>query len=186
MGTAKEPAPARLVIGMLAPHADWFERAEAALRVRYGPIDYGSEILPFHHTTYYEAEFGGQLLRRFVAFRRLIDPGELAAIKTCTNALEQGWAEAGKRRINLDPGYMTLATFVLATTKDHAHRIYLGRGIYGEVTLTYRDGDWRPWPWTYPDYRTEAYLRILRDVRALLARQRREGASGGGGKARDE
>ena len=68
---------------------------------------------------------------------------------------------------------MTLATFVLATTKDHGHRIYLGQGIYGEVTLTYRQHDWRPWPWTYPDYCTEAYRRILREIRALLAQQLR-------------
>jgi len=69
---------------------------------------------------------------------------------------------------------MTLAKFVLATTKDHSHRIYLGQGIYAEVTLTYRDRDWRPWPWTYPDYRSEAYHRILHDIRAVLVQQLRK------------
>jgi hypothetical protein len=173
MGTARKPAPAKLVMAMLATREEWFDRAEGTLQERFGPIDYRSGALPFDHTTYYEAEFGGRLLRRFAAFERLIDPGELAAVKACTNGLEQAWAEAGNRRINLDPGYMSLATFVLATTKDHGHRIYLGQGIYGEVTLTYRDRDWRPWPWTYPDYRSEAYLQILRGIRVLLARQLR-------------
>jgi len=173
MGSAKKPLPAKLIIGMLATREEWFGRAEEALQERFGPIDYRSAVLPFGHTTYYEAEFGGRLLRRFVAFQQLIDPGELATIKAWTNGLEQAWSEAGNRRINLDPGYMSLATFVLATTKDHGHRIYLGQGIYGEVTLTYRDRDWRPWPWTYPDYRSEAYLQILREIRTLLARQLR-------------
>lgn len=173
MGSAKEPPPAKLVMAMLAGREEWFDRAEGALQACFGAIDYRSAVLPFEHTSYYEDEFGERLWRRFAAFEKLIDPGALAAIKARTNALEQEWAEAGKRRINLDPGYMTLATFVLATTKDHGHRIYLGQGIYGEVTLTYRDRDWRPWPWTYPDYRTEAYCQILRDIRALLARQLR-------------
>ncbi len=62
---------------------------------------------------------------------------------------------------------------MLATTKDHAHRIYLGRGIYAEVTLTFLKGAFEPMPWTYPDYRTEAYRRFFEQVRAdLLARQR--------------
>ena len=173
MGTAREPPPARLIVGMLATCREWFERTEAPFQERFGPIDYRSDVLPFDYTSYYQPEFGNQLLRRFVSFQRLIDPGGLAQIKTWTNALEQAWAEAGRRRINLDPGYMTLAAFVLATTKDHGHRIYLGQGIYGEVTLTYRQHDWRPWPWTYPDYCTEAYRRILREIRALLAQQLR-------------
>jgi hypothetical protein len=171
MGSAKGPPPAKLVMAMLATRQEWFDRAEGALQTCFGPIDYRSAVLPFDYTSYYEDEFGGRLLRRFATFEELIDPGELAAIKTRTNTLEQEWAEAGKRCVNLDPGYMTLATFVLATTKDHGHRIYLERGIYGEVTLTYRDRDWRPWPWTYPDYRTGAYLQILREIRALLAQQ---------------
>lgn len=180
MGIPREPAPAKLVMAMLAPQEEWFDRAEGALQKRFGPIDYRSDTLPFGYTTYYAPEFGGGLLRRFAAFERLIDQGQLAAIKTWTNGLEQEWAEAGNRRINLDPGYMTLAKFVLATTKDHSHRVYLGQGIYGEVTLSYRDRDWRPWPWTYPDYRSEAYRRILHEIRALLVqRLRKEGNRSG-------
>jgi len=174
MGVAREPAPAKLVMAMLAPHEGWFDRAEGALRERFGPIDYRSDILAFDFTSYYTPEFGEGLLRRFVAFERLVDPGGLAAVKVLTNDLERAWAEAGSRRINLDPGYMTLAKFVLATTKDHSHRIYLGQGIYAEVTLTYRDRDWRPWPWTYPDYRSEVYRRILHDIRAVLVQQLRK------------
>lgn len=171
MGITREPAPAKLVVAMLAPDEMWFDRAEAALSERFGPIDYRSDTLPFDYTRYYASEFGEKLLRRFAAFARLMDPEGLAAVKVWTGSLEQEWAVAGNRRVNLDPGYMTLAKFVLATTKDHSHRIYLQQGIYAEVTLTYRDKAWQPWPWTYPDYRTEAYRRILQDIRALLAQQ---------------
>jgi hypothetical protein len=61
------------------------------------------------------------------------------------------------RLLNLDPGYLTEAKLVLASTKDHAHRIYLSQGIYAEVTLSYRRGHWRHHDWTYPDYQRSDY-----------------------------
>ena len=85
--------------------------------------------------------------------------------KLITNFIESDLSTGGARRVNLDPGYMDAARVVLASTKDHAHRILLGKGIYGEVTLLYRDGAFRPLPWTYPDYREAATLAFLKGVR---------------------
>lgn len=171
MGTIRTPQPVKLLMPMLSQEATLFDLAERVLSERFGPIDYVSVLLPFAHTTYYQPEFGANLMRKFVAFERLIDPGELAAIKRLTNELELDWGEMGRRRINLDPGYLTQAKLVLATTKNQAHRIYIGQGIYAEVTLIYRDKDFAPLPWTYPDYRSAEYLMILREIRGLLSRQ---------------
>ncbi len=171
MGTIKEPLPVKLVMPMISGYAELFETAAAALVDHFGPIDYRSPILPFAHTTYYEAEFGPDLERCFLSFETLVDPGSLAEIKVLTNTLEGRWQEGGRRRINLDPGYVSLAKLVLATTKNHGHRIYIGQGIYAEVTLTYRNKDYRPLPWTYPDYRAEAYLEILRTIRGIYLSQ---------------
>jgi len=174
MAKLKEPVPVKLVMPMLGCEIRFFELAERVLSDHFGPVDYRSPQLPFHHTTYYEEEFGKGLLRQFITFRRLIDPGRLATIKLLTNGLEQEWSRAGHRRVNLDPGYVSASKLVLATTKKHRHRIYLGEGIYAEVTLTYRDKDYRPWPWTYPDYRSEPYLAILRTIRGIYMAQLRE------------
>lgn len=179
MGQARPPSPVKLVMPMLSAHEELFLQAERTLREHFGAVDYVSERLPFRHTRYYEPEFGPGLRRQFLAFERLIDPGELASIKCLTNELEARWSEGGKRRINLDPGYISLAKLVLATTKNHGHRIYLGQGIYAEVTLTYREGDFRPWPWTYPDYASDAYREILRAIRQIYVQQLRQlGAQG--------
>ena len=48
---------------------------------------------------------------------------------------------------------MTGAKVVLATTKNFDHRIYLGKGIYGDVHLRYRGNKFHFNEWTYPDYR---------------------------------
>jgi hypothetical protein len=167
MGSIRQPVPVKLVIPMLAASPVWFERAQEALIERLGPVDYVSDDLPFRETDYYAAEMGASLLRRFVAFEILIDPGALAGIKRFTNALEEGWSQEGRRSINLDPGYLAAAKLVLATTKDYAHRVYIGEGIYAEVMLFYRGRAFEALPWTYPDYRSAAYHAILADIRAL-------------------
>lgn len=173
MGEIHAPKPVKLIMPMFTGQAALFEVAEQALTAHFGPVDYRSARLLFAHTDYYTPEFGSGLERQFIAFERLIDPGRLAEIKRLTNELEQRWSEAGRRRINLDPGYITEAKLVLATTKDHGHRIYIGQGIYAEVTLTYRDKDFRPWPWTYPDYASEPYLEIMRAIRRIYVAQLR-------------
>lgn len=177
MGRPVLHAPVSLIVGMLSASAETFGRAEAAMSERFGDIARASEIIPFHFTGYYEPEMGANLLRKFLAFERLVDAAELAGIKLWTNALEDRFAAepgiAVRRPINLDPGCVAPSKLVLATTKDHAHRIYLGQGIHAEVTLTFLKGAFEPMPWTYPDYRTEAHRRFFEQVRAdLLARQK--------------
>ncbi|MEA3408181.1 MAG: DUF4416 family protein [Chloroflexota bacterium] len=171
MGEVKKPLPVKLIMPMFSRHEALFQKAEQALSERFGPTDYASSRLPFDHTTYYEKEMGSDLERQFLSFERLIDPGSIASIKAMTNELEEQWSRDGRRRINLDPGYIAPSKLVLATTKNHGHRIYLGQGIYAEVTLIYREGDFRPLPWTYPDYRTEAYREIMRAIREIYMAQ---------------
>jgi len=88
--------------------------------------------------------------------------------KLRTNELERKYSEGGRRKINLDPGYITESNLVLASTKAYNHRIYLKEGIYAEVTLIYRKKTgYEPLPWTYPDYRTRLALDFFGEVRRL-------------------
>ena len=75
------------------------------------------------------------------------------------------------RPINLDVGYVAPAKLVLASMKDFAHRIYLGRGVYAEITLQYRKGRWESLHWTFPDYASRAYDAFLTEVRHRLVRR---------------
>jgi len=175
MGQIKEPKPVKLISSMFTADLELLEVAHNKLSETFGPTDYESDLLPFDHTSYYAAEFGEGLMRKIVAFAELIDPGRLAEIKRLTNELEMGWAKEGKRRINLDPGYVSLAKLVLATTKPRGHRIALAPGLWAELTLWYHQGAFRPLPWTYPDWAGEELTGLLTRLRRRYLWRRKEG-----------
>lgn len=174
MGKITAPRLVKLIVGMLSSHPEIFPQVDSLLSVEFGSLDYISELLPFTHTEYYEEEMGGNLKRRFVSFERLAEPGSLSNVKCFTNRVESRFAVEGKRRVNLDPGYIAASKLVLASTKDYYHRIYLDKGIYAEVTLHYQKGGFLPFPWTYPDYKSEEYRRIFNKIRNLYLKQLKE------------
>jgi hypothetical protein len=140
----------------------------------YGAIVLRSTPMPFTQTTYYEREMGSNLTRLYIAFDPLINIAALATVKHLTNQFEARWTTPqGQRRVNLDPGYLDLAKVVLASTKDHSHRLYIGDGIFAEVTLRYRQHTFQPWEWTYPDYCVPATLTFFQQLRALYRYQLR-------------
>ncbi len=173
MGKIKEPRPVKWIASVFTADEPLLAEARDALASRLGQIDYQSELLPFDHTQYYAREFGAGLVRQIVSFAELAPPQRLAEVKRMTNELEMTWAVGEQRRVNLDPGYISLSKMVLATTKDYSHRIYLGQGIYAEVTLHYRRGAFYPWEWTYPDYASPRYLEIFGQIRDMYVAQLR-------------
>jgi len=175
MGEPTAPSPVKLIAGLLASDEEVIRSALVKLQEGFGHIDLSSETLPFDMTDYYREEMGEGLVRQWVSFSRLIDPAELDEIKRATNDLEHFFATAGRaRRINIDPGYISLGNLVLASTKPSAHRVYLGRGIYAEVTLIWSDGGFKPLEWTYPDYRSDVATEFFGEVRELYRGQLRE------------
>ena len=171
MGLIREREPAKFVASLLTCRLDLLPEVRQALEQALGNIDYVSPSLPFVQTSYYEKEMGSCLQREIVTFAALRDAGDLSTAKRLTNELEQRWAEGGRRRVNIDPGYITLGKFVLATTKDQSHRIYIGQGIFAEVTLRYRNKSFEPWEWTYPDYGSGPYITLLNELRRQYQQQ---------------
>lgn len=171
MGTAADFTPEKLVIGVLASRLGGDGELVTALEGRWGSADLVSEAVAFDFSDYYNREMGTPIRRFFVSFAGLVDPACLARIKLETNAIEDGFREQGRRKVNLDPGLLSLSRFVLATTKESSHRVPLASGIWAEVTLLFEKGSFRPVEWTYPDYRSAGYLAILNSMRALLKEQ---------------
>lgn len=168
MGTIKKERPVKLIVGFIFGQESPLNKAKTYLERRFGRIDFESQAIPFTHTDYYENEFGKNLKRRFVSFKKLISPTDLAKIKIITNRIEKRLSRGTHRLINIDPGYLDLAKLILASTKDYKHRLYLGEGIWAEVTLFYQNKTFKPWEWTYPDYKTAEYIAIFNQIRELL------------------
>jgi len=176
MGKVRIVEPVNLVIFIFSAQLDyWLETVKPDLISLFGPIDYISSELDFEkYTLYYNEEMGSGITGRLISFERLIHPSLLASIKIKTNELELKHAVDGKRRFNLDPGYIHHMQFVLATTKMWSHRIYIGQGIYAEPTLMYINGAWNDYDFTYPNYKEEVYKFELSKIRHLYLEKRKK------------
>ena len=166
MAMAREFQKCALVMGILSTSEDRREEITEILIKNFGPIEQQSPVLDFPYTDYYDSEMGSRPVRYLLLFRNLVDPSTLSDIKTQTNNLEKQFADAnGNRKLNLDPGILSLSNFILATCKDRSHRIPLKDGIYAETTLIYQDHGFQILPWTYADYRSDDIRAILRNFR---------------------
>jgi len=163
--------PAKLFIGFIFSREEIYLKTKSILEKKFGQSDFESQILPFNHTHYYKNEFGADLKRKFISFRRLCKPEKLPYIKIITNKIEIKFSRQDRRQINIDPGILNLSKVILVTTKDYRHRIYLDKGIYAEVTLYYQNKSFQSWEWTYPDYKTQAYMQIFNTIRGIYVQQ---------------
>lgn len=164
----------KLIAALMASDIALMSVIEQRLTAKFGAIERGSDLFPFLYTDYYTPEMGASLQKKFISFVEMIDIARLPEIKNFTNTVEEEYAIENKRRINIDPGYVTHAQMVLATTKDYSHRIYLGQGIYAELTYLCRQKAFHLLEWTYPDYREPFALAFFRKVRETYLQQTRE------------
>ncbi len=178
MALPRDHPPVQLIVAAFGRQLEALVWAREQLEAHFGPVGLVSDDYQFCQTRYYEESMGTQLTKRFYVFDRLVAPNCLPAAKLLANSLEAELAIARKfpepRPLNLDPGTLELGKFMLATTKDQAHRIYLSRGIFAEVTLRFEAGEFVPWPWTYADYREEKVRSFLREARERYRKQLQE------------
>ena len=175
MSHAQPHAPVLRLLTAFSRHAEAIEWARQTTEAAWGPIAIESDRFDHRETSYYDATMGTDLKKCFFAFETLADPAELAEWKLASNQWEIDYRQLGRhpepRPLNVDPGYLTDAKLVLATTKDRDHRIYLRDGIFAEVTLHFHRGRWEPRPWTYPDYQRADYHEFFLRCREYLRRR---------------
>jgi len=179
MGEILQPVPVLPLVAAFSRYPAALQWARDRIEAAWGPIQLASPLFFFEETAYYEPTMGPGIQKCFWALKQRADPGAVVDWKLQANAWEREYAEesghAEPRPLNLDPGYITSSKLVLATTKDHAHRIYLSRGIYAEVTLFYKHRSWQHRDWTFPDYRRADYQQFFSQCRDYLRLCEREG-----------
>lgn len=175
MWEINEPEPVKLIIGILAADQVCLNEAVEVITAEYGEYDLISDVYDFYQTDYYKDQAGENILRQFVSFKELINPGRLASIKHRTNRIEEELAgnldTPLPRPVNLDPGIIEPSKLVLASTKNFSHRIYIGDNMYAELTLSFCKGKWQSFSYTFPDYKEDRYHEFLSKVREKLVEQ---------------
>ncbi|MGE4384506.1 MAG: DUF4416 family protein [Endomicrobiaceae bacterium] len=172
MGQINQVHPAKFFFGLIFNSSVNIEEVYRSLEAEFNnEIDIKSEIIDFSFTRYYNPEMGENLKRQWISFESLLSPDRLAGIKVNTNNLEASISKNENRIINIDPGYITPANVILASTKDFSHRIYLSEGIYAEVTTIYKKGGFVKLPWTYPDYICPAATDFILKARQCLLKK---------------
>lgn len=171
----KFPLVVKPIYGFIYSDEINYNKTKEILIKKLGKIDFESEKIEFNYTSYYNQEMGLPLWRKFISFEKLILPDKFVDLKLFALKLENKFANKENRTVNIDPGYINDAKLVLTTTKDFAHRIYLNKGIFAEVTLVYRNNQFTDLPTTFPDYRTEEYKKIFQQIKTIYHKQIKEG-----------
>ena len=153
------------ITGILFPTEELLQWSINQLSDLWGVPEIVSAPVPFDKTNYYH-DIAPELFRVFACFPGLVDAGGLADWKHEAINIE-ALSRQPVRSVNIDPGYIDGARLILASTKDHAHRIYLRDGIYGEVTMRYRFKKWQSFDYTFPDFASGVYDEFLSQVRKL-------------------
>lgn len=146
-----------LFTGIIFTDRKILESVKKELIKKFSKIDIESEIIDFNFTSYYFSEMGSPLFRQFVSFNELLDPELLPEIKKFTNSMEEKFSKNGKRLVNLDPGYISDANVIIATTKNHYHRVPLSDGIYAHIEYVFKAKRIKCLEWTYPDFKSDEY-----------------------------
>lgn len=176
MGNLHDFEEEKLIIGVIYNDKEVFSSVMNILIDKFGEIDGECEEFSFSRefSDYYDCELGGEGIRKIYSFKRTVDASLQADIKTYTNSIEARFSEDGKRRINLDPGFMNHGRLMLATTKPQGFRIPLHSGIYTELTLYWARGEWHKLPWTYRDYQSKRVQDFLTKTRECYLKERKE------------
>ena len=174
MGVESEFKKVKLFSGVIYRDEGVYEETRKKLEERFSPVDLQAGPFDFDFTTYYNTEMGTPLYRRFISFERLIAPEELPGIKLFTNEVETASAINGNRIINLDPGYLSDANVIIATTKNYYQRVPLTQGIYAHMEYILKGKKLLTLEWTYPDFRTPEYMDFFDRLKLLYKQNLKE------------
>lgn len=167
MSTLKEPKPVKLVFSVIYNQLINTDLIKNRINSVFGEIDFESDQINFEHSDYYAKEMGENLKRKFFSVKKLIKREEIVNLKRLANELEKEHLVDNRRSINIDPGYLSHEHLILATGKGFAHRPYLGKGVYADLTLIYTQNDYQSLDWTYPDYKENEVKKIFKHLRKV-------------------
>ncbi len=174
MAQPEQPLPVKYLIALLYHREEMLAAAKEKLIKLWGAIDFEGADHIFDVTDYYNPEMGAPLWRRLISFGRLYSPTLLVEMKLQCNEIETTLSCEGRRSVNLDAGYLDHNKYLLASAKEAGQKVYLDKGIYADLSGRYREGRYRPFEWSFPDFRDGRYDSELLSIRTLYLKQIKE------------
>ena len=178
MADVQPVSPVKYFIAVLYRDTAHLAKLTYELEQRWGTLDFEGTDHPFLITDYYEAEMGKPLFRRLISFTQLFSPQLLVDMKLECNAIENALRENSNRTVNCDAGYLDHNKIVLASAKAAGQKIYIDKGIYADLVGRYKNGAYRPFEWTFPDFKDGRYDAELSAMRASYLSCRKSAAAG--------
>lgn len=133
------------------------------------------KLISFHPvfnplTSYYAKEMGDEekLKRIFLVTTNSFPREFLLSTKLLSLEWEKEWCLGIKRMVNVDVGFLSAENFILATTKNYSHRIFIGQNIFADLTYQFQGMSFQTLPWTYPDFKDQTKIEFLNWCRTFL------------------
>ena len=146
---------AKLIVAVMYSDNHLLKAAIKKLGKKFGEAESESKEYPFNFTDYYAEEFGDNLLKKFLCFGRNISKEDLPEVKKFTNNLEKLFAAGGKRRINIDPGYIDSKELVMASNKTASFKQSIAENIFAHRLLEFNGKEAVIFRHTFADYKTD-------------------------------
>lgn len=144
-----------LFFALMYKDSNILEKTIDLLKNNFGSIASKSPEYDFDFTDYYEKEFGNNLKKIIIIFSKEINKKDLAEIKIKITEIEKKYSSEGKRRINIDPGYVNNKEVVLASFRKKSVKEDLGKGIYAHKVLEFDNGKVKEFWHTFQDYKSK-------------------------------
>ncbi len=117
---------------------------------------------------YYSKEMGNPLLKVYAYAKELFEDIDILDLKLKTMEIEKYFSTNSNRTINIDPGYINKQHLILASSKERGARIHIGQNIFLEMEYIYIYQDFKPFYWTYGDYRDKKVKEFFIQARAYF------------------
>ncbi|HLD02935.1 MAG TPA: DUF4416 family protein [Candidatus Nanoarchaeia archaeon] len=135
----------------------------AELKKTFGEVDFETKEYDFgKFTKYYEREMGKNLRKKFVFFKEFSNIN-MADAKKMTMGIEKRFSVDGKRKVNIDPGYLNENEMGMPTTKYLKFKTLLKEGIYNQIIYRFDDGI-KEAEGAFPDFRSDEVKSIFAKV----------------------
>lgn len=155
----------RLFFGIMFSDRGMLNNAVRDLTGLYGAATDESQEYGFDRfTSYYEKEMGKGLLKKLIVFNSRIGDSDLARIKNEAARIENAYSVRGRRKVNIDPGYISESKVVLASLKGRDFKKSLGNGVYAHEIFRAEKGILKPYFHTFKDYLEKDIISFLQGL----------------------